>query len=84
VSRAIAKPTHDMPVLRRVIAVSSARMRLQAFDEPRIRAVLTQVIEDVARARHMDDRSLLTGTPRWHALVERLDGWLVRESERAG
>lgn len=83
VTRAIARPTNDMQSLRRAIAISSQQLRCQAFDDEHIRAVLTQMIEDVAQSQHMNERSLLTGVPRWHALVGRVDAWLTRGQDEA-
>lgn len=84
VARALAKPASTMPTLRHVIAISSDALRRQAFDDERIRTVLTRVIEDVARAHHMDERSLVTGDPRWFALIDRVDEWVCADRiERA-
>ena len=76
VARALSKPASGMPTLRHVITISSDELRRQAFDDEGIRIALTCVIEDVARAHHMNERSLLTGDPRWFALVHRVDEWL--------
>lgn len=79
VARALSKPASGMPTLRQVIAISSDELRRQAFDDEGIRIALSQVIEDVARAHHMNERSLLTGDPRWFALVDRVDEWLAAD-----
>jgi len=75
VTHAITNPTRALPTLRRAVMAVMAELRVQNFSDDQIRALLAQLIEDVARARALDATSIVSGHPRWMDLIARVMAW---------
>ena len=75
VTHAITNPTRALPTLRRAVMAVMAELRVQNFSDDQIRALLAQLIEDVARARALDATSIVSGHPRWMDLITRVMAW---------
>lgn len=75
VAHAIRNPSRALPTLRRAVITATAELRVAAFDDEQIRAVFTQLIEDVARSRALDTTSIVSGHPRWVDLTARVLTW---------
>jgi hypothetical protein len=75
VTQALVNPTRSLPTLRRAIIAATQELRRHDFDDDHIRAVFSQLVEDVARSRAFDSTSIVSGHPRWVDLTTRVNDW---------
>ena len=74
-AQAIRQPSRALPTLRRAIVTAATELRLLGYGNDRIREIFSQLIEDVARSRSLDTRSIISGHPRWVDLTARVLSW---------
>ena len=75
VTHAIQHPSRALPTLRRAVISATGELRRHAFTDDQIEALFTRLVEDVARARSLDTRSIVSGQPRWVDLTARVLDW---------
>ena len=75
VTHAIANPSRALPTLRHAVITATHELRRHGYDDERIHAVFSTLIEDVACMRSFDSWSVVSGQPRWKELCTRVAAW---------
>jgi len=71
----ILKPTGALPTLRRAAVATSDELRAAGYTDARIGGVLEAFVEEVVRTYALDERSVVSGRPRWEEVRERIVEW---------
>lgn len=79
ITHAILNPSRALPTLRRAIIAATRELRAYGYADTEIERLFAELVEDVARARSLDSRSIVSGQPRWLDLCSRLPGWIGDE-----
>jgi len=71
----ILKPTGALPTLRRAVVATSNELRSAGYTDANISRALEVFVEEVVRTYALDERSVVSGRPRWEEVRERIVEW---------
>ncbi len=73
----IHKPTGALPTLRRAVVAATAELRRAGYADASIANALERFVEEVVRTYALDERSVVSGRPRWEDVRDRIVDWSV-------
>ena len=73
----ILKPTGALPTLRRAVVAASDELRGAGYTDASIGGALKSFVEEVVRTYALDERSVVSGRPRWEEVRERIVEWAM-------
>src|SRR5690242_388561 len=71
----IHKPTGALPTLRRAVVAVTGELRRAGYPDASIASALEQFVEEVVRTYALDERSVVSGRPRWEEIRDRIVDW---------
>ena len=71
----VLKPTGALPTLRRAVVTVAAELRHVGYTDASIGDALELYVEEVVRACALDERSVVSGRPRWEEVRDRIVEW---------
>ncbi len=77
VVQGILKPTGALPTLRRAVVAASTELRHAGYSDARIGGAFESFVEEVVRTYVLDERSVVSGRPRWEEVRERIVEWAM-------
>lgn len=75
VIQGILKPTGALPTLRRAVVAASDELRGAGYNDASIGSALELFVEEVVRTCALDERSVVSGRPRWEDVRDRIVEW---------
>lgn len=81
IENALRHPQRCMPTLRRTIHAALPEPRVGGLADGEIVAKLGAVAEEIAREKHLDAASIVSGRPRWQELHDRMAEWIAAVGE---
>jgi len=77
VVQGILKPTGALPTLRRAVIAAAEELRHAGYTDASIGDALERYVEEVVRACALDERSVVSGRPRWEEVRDRVGEWVL-------
>jgi hypothetical protein len=71
----VLKPTGALPTLRRAVVAVADELRGAGYTDASIGHALERYVEEVVRACALDERSVVSGRPRWEEVRDRIVEW---------
>lgn len=81
-AQALVTPARSAPTLRRAVTLGAQQLRSSGYSPDAITALFGALVEDAARARSLDARSIVSGQPRWLDVRSRVLAWAADGAER--
>ena len=75
IGQALMSSARSAPALRRAVTAGAQQLRRSGYSTEAITTLFAALVEDAARARALDARSLVSGQPRWLDVRSRVLAW---------
>jgi hypothetical protein len=75
IGQALMSSARSAPTLRRAVTAGAQQLRQSGYSTDAITTLFAALVEDAARARALDARSLVSGQPRWLDVRSRVLTW---------
>jgi hypothetical protein len=83
VLQGILKPTGALPTLRRTVVAAADELRHAGYTDASIAGALEQFVEELVRTYALEERSVVSGRPRWEEVRDRIVEWAMTVHARS-